>query len=124
MTKERLFAHIVVALAGKLGEEVIEGADKHTTGCFGDYKSARNSAYDYVVTYGFGKLIYAPGNNWKMSDKYKTLIDQEIKQLLDDANKRAKEIIVTHADKHLKLTEKLLEKQTLTAAEMKQILSD
>jgi cell division protease FtsH len=48
-------------------------------------------------------------------------IDIEVKQLVCDAYERAKEILLEHRDMLDKLAEKLLEQETIDAAELEEI---
>ena len=124
-TRKFIAGRIAVALAGKLGEDALvgEGKLKHTTGCSSDYQVARATATKYVTKYGFGERFYPCAENGPISDKYQVMIEKEVKEILDTAEKEAKKIMKEHSEKHLKLSEKLLEKYKLTADEVKEILA-
>ncbi|XP_075245835.1 uncharacterized protein LOC142339579 [Convolutriloba macropyga] len=127
MNKDLLESRLAVAVAGKLGEDALSKPsieNSHSTGCLSDYKYARALATRLVTTYGFGSRLYPANGTWEMSEKYKALIDQEVKNLLTSAETKAKTILKEHAEQHVKLSEKLLQNYKLTADEIKQTFKD
>ena len=122
-TLEKMRARLAVSLAGKLGEEVADGENKHTTGCSSDYQHAQMVAKSFVTSNGFADTLYNTATNgYNRSADYQKTVDQEVKKLLDEANSKAKEILKKNADRHKRLAEALLVKKTLTADEIKAIL--
>ena len=122
-TLDKMRARLAVALAGKLGEEVADGENKHTTGCSSDYQNAQMVAKSYVISNGFANTLYSTSaKNYNHSADHQKTIDDEVKKLLDEANLKAKEILKQNAAKHKKLAEALLDRKTLTADEIKVIL--
>ena len=81
-TKEALFEHLAILLAGRIAEEIFYDVSI-TTGAINDFEEAFKLAEKMIVYYGMGKhkMIYP-----SLSDKYKEMIDNEVMDLIDDAN--------------------------------------
>lgn len=84
-TREALFEHLAILLAGRIAEEIFFDVSI-TTGAINDFEEAFKLAEKMIVYYGMGKhnIIYP-----SLSDKYKEMIDTEVVDLIDDANKYA-----------------------------------
>ena len=80
-TREALFEHLAILLAGRLAEELCFGLSI-TTGAINDFEEAFKLAEKMIIHYGMGKykLIYP-----SLSDKYKEMIDNEVSELINDA---------------------------------------
>jgi cell division protease FtsH len=79
-TREALFEHLMILLAGRIAEEVFFDVSV-TTGAINDFEEALKLAQKMIVYYGMGKQIIYPS----MSDKYKEIIDVEVANLINDA---------------------------------------
>jgi len=81
-TREGLFEHLSILLAGRIAEEIFYDVSI-TTGAINDFEEALKLAERMIVYYGMGKhnVIYP-----SLSDKYKELIDGEVVDLINDAN--------------------------------------
>jgi cell division protease FtsH len=84
-TREGLFEHLAILLAGRIAEEIFFDVSI-TTGAINDFEEAFKLAEKMIVYYGMGKhkIIYP-----SLSDKYKEMIDNEVADLIDDANNYA-----------------------------------
>jgi cell division protease FtsH len=80
LTREALFEHLMILLAGRIAEEVFYDVSV-TTGAINDFEEALKLSEKMVVYYGMGKNIIYPN----MSEKYKELIDIEVEKLINDA---------------------------------------
>jgi cell division protease FtsH len=80
LTREALFEHLMILLAGRIAEEVFYDVSV-TTGAINDFEEALKLAEKMVVYYGMGKNVIYPN----MSEKYKELIDTEVARLINDA---------------------------------------
>jgi cell division protease FtsH len=76
-TREKLFEHLMILLAGRIAEELFYGLSV-TTGASNDFSEALSLANKMIVYYGMGKLIVYPNT----SEKYKQILDEEIADLL------------------------------------------
>ncbi len=79
-TREALFEHLMILLAGRIAEEVFYNVSV-TTGAINDFEEALKLAEKMVVYYGMGNKLIYPAN----SDKSKDTIDNEVIQLIHDA---------------------------------------
>jgi cell division protease FtsH len=79
-TREALFEHLMILLAGRIAEEIVFDVSV-STGAIGDFEEALKLAQKMVVYYGMGKNVIYPS----MSEKYKEMIDEEVAKLIHDA---------------------------------------
>ena len=79
-TREALFEHLAILLAGRIAEEVCFDVSV-TTGAINDFEEAFKLAEKMVMFYGMGKNVIYPNS----SEKYKEIIDNEVAQLIDSA---------------------------------------
>lgn len=112
-TREALFEHLMILLAGRIAEEVFYGISV-TTGAINDFEEAYKLANKMVTYYGMGKLIIYPDR----SEKYREMIDNEIIRLIEDAYGYAEFIIREAEDLIRESAELLKEKKTIRAEEL------
>ena len=108
-TKGKMLQNIIVSLGGRIAEELV--FDDVTTGASQDIKQATQTARAMVTQYGFsdklGLVNYGSdddevfiGRDLAHTKSYgenvASLIDAEVKDIIDDCYKKAKEIIVKH----------------------------
>ena len=93
LTREALFEHLMILLAGRIAEEVFYDVSV-TTGAINDFEEALKLAEKMVCYYGMGKKIIYPS----MSEKYKEIIDEEVAVLINDAYGYAEFIIRNSKD--------------------------
>jgi cell division protease FtsH len=87
-TRESLFEHLAILLAGRIAEETYSNVSI-TTGAINDFEEAYKLATKMILYYGMGSKIIYPSN----SDKYKEMIDDEVIHLIDEAYSYAEFII-------------------------------
>ena len=107
MTRGRMLQHIMVALGGRIAEELI--FDDITTGASQDIKQATGIARAMVTQYGMsdkvGMINYGSdedevfiGRDLAHAKSYgeavATVIDEEVKRIIDDCYQKAKAIIM------------------------------
>ena len=99
-TREALFEHLMILLAGRIAEEVVYDVSV-TTGAINDFEEALKLAQKMIIYYGMGKKVIYPN----LSDKYKELIDTDVIDMLHEAYRCAyfivqnsKEFILEAAD--------------------------
>jgi len=67
--------------------------------------------------------VYSNDDKASISPETRLLIDSEVRQLLEDSKKRAMQLLSKHKGKLDKLATTLLDKETLTGPEIKEVLS-
>jgi len=128
---------LAMTMGGYVVEKMIFGDDMISTGPSSDLRSATHIAKDMVTRYGmseklgprtFGEreeLIFLGREIHEQqdySDKTAEEIDKEVIDLVNEAKKRAEEIITTKREKLDKLVEVLLVKETVEQEELKEVL--
>lgn len=123
-SKEEMLASIDAALGGRAAEELVFG--KLTTGAYSDFKAATDIARKMVCYYGMtelGPVIYGQqSGDFPYSQATAEKIDHEVKKLLDESHKKALDLLKTNRDKLDLLSNTLLEKETMYAGEIYQLL--
>jgi cell division protease FtsH len=122
-------------LGGRVAEEVIYGYDRVTTGAGSDLQKAAELARDMVVNQGMGHklrdqvfhsdegiMIERLVHEREYSDETAKVIDDEVEGLITEAANRARAVIKINRDYMDKMKDKLLEKETVDAAEVKLLL--
>lgn len=124
------------AMGGRIAEKLIFGTDAITTGAASDLKHVAELAKEMIIEEGMGKntrnLVfpdeatgyYTIATGKPYSEKTAELIDQEIKQLTEEAANRAEIVLKANRAVLDQLAKALLEKETLEAAELKPLLKD
>tara|TARA_B100000123_G_scaffold236606_1_gene187977 strand:+ start:7847 stop:9847 length:2001 start_codon:yes stop_codon:yes gene_type:complete len=79
-TREALFEHLAILLAGRIAEEVCYDVSV-TTGAINDFEEAFKLAERMILYYGMGKSVIYPNS----SEKFKEMIDNEVAELIDSA---------------------------------------
>ena len=126
LTKKQLLAMLDVTMGGRVAEELIFGADQVTTGASSDLRQATRLAREMVTKYGFGQhsnvgLASTDYGDYGLSHETRKQIEEEVRRMLDDAYKRANELLKHHEkDLHM-LAAELLDKESLTGAELRQL---
>jgi cell division protease FtsH len=87
-TREGLFEHLMILLAGRIAEEVFYGVSV-TTGAINDFEEALKLAEKMIIYYGMGKNVIYP----KLSEKYKEVVDTEVLGLINSAHSYAEFIV-------------------------------
>lgn len=121
---QELEARIATQLAGRVAEEIIFGEQNITTGAESDLKNATELAYNMVTRWGYSKrvgLIYNQGGHAIVSSD---VIEEEVQAIIDRQYARAKEILTKNRAQLNKVANTLLERETIDAKEMKQIIAN
>lgn len=134
MTIAEVRANLAIALAGRSAEEVFFGPDKITTGAESDIAMATRLARYSITTAGLSPRVGLAaisqvtnfGNRTALenaSEKTAELVDSEIKAWLDAAHTDAKKLLTKNRATVERLANELLKRETLTGAEIKEIIS-
>ncbi len=122
-------------LGGRIAEELVYGKDRVTTGAGSDLPQAAELARDMVVNQGMGKklrnqvfhieegmMLERMVHERQYSEETAKIIDDEVEALITEAATRARAVIKANMGKLEALKDRLLEKETVDAAEVKKIL--
>ncbi len=134
--RDKMHANLAVSMGGRVAEEIIFGYDKVSSGASSDIHYATDLARNMVTKWGMsdklGPLQYEEqqegylgmGGSQRtfMADETNTLIDTEIKNLVENAYRRASGILKAQEEKLHLLAQALLEYETLTGDEIKVLL--
>jgi cell division protease FtsH len=127
-------ARLAVGLGGRAAEEIMFASV--TTGASGDLESITRMARAMVTQYGMSKklgpltfgdkeeLVFLGrqlSEQRNYSEEVAEQIDAEVRRLVDDAHQRALSILRTHIDKMKTIATRLMEEETLDAAEFRAI---
>ena len=137
MSKAKLEADLAVAMGGRIAEEIIFGADNVTTGASSDIHMATNIARRMVTEWGMSDKLgflrysgdqeevflgHSVSQTKTMSDNTASLVDSEVRRIVDAAYVRATETLNNKlADLHT-LAKALLEYELLSGEEIKALL--
>ena len=133
MTLAEVRANLSIALAGRCAEEIFFGADKITTGAESDIAMATRLARYSITTAGLSKKVGLPAINQvgtfgirgaleNASEKTAELVDTEIRAWLDAAHADASKHLTKNKKTVEKLANELLSRETLTGAEIREIV--
>jgi cell division protease FtsH len=122
-------------VGGRIAEELIFGRDHVTTGAGNDLQKAAELARDMVINQGMGKklrnqvfhvddgmMIDRIVHERDYSDETAKVIDDEVEALITEATIRAHEVLKANVAFLRKLKDRLLEKETVEAKEVKDLL--
>jgi cell division protease FtsH len=136
-SKMELEAMVASLFGGRVAEELIFGSEKVTTGASDDIRRATNLARRMVTEFGFsdklGPLRYSENEEEvflghsvtqrkNVSDATAKVIDEEIRRIVEDGEKTARQILTEHLEELHALARGLLEFETLSADEIKRII--
>lgn len=122
-------------MGGRIAEEIILGHDRITTGAGSDLQNAAEVARDMVVNQGMGKklrnqvfkvddgmMLDRLVHEREFSDETAKVIDDEVESLITEAANRARTVLKANMKYLEALKDKLLEKETIDAEEVNEIL--
>jgi cell division protease FtsH len=136
-SKMELEAMVTSLFGGRVAEELIFGTEKVTTGASDDIRRATNLARRMVTEFGFseklGPLRYTENEEEvflghsvtqrkNVSDATAKVIDEEIRRIVEDGERKARDILTGHLEELHSLARGLLEFETLSADEIKRII--
>ncbi|KAI8099656.1 peptidase family M41-domain-containing protein [Halteromyces radiatus] len=126
-TKKEYLAQIDVCMGGRVAEEMIFGDENVTSGAHSDIVKATDVARRMVRFFGMspkvGPVNYDDEDMQLLSTETKVLIESEIKELVQGSESRAKHILMTHREELDRLAKALIEYETLTSQEIKDVLA-
>ena len=138
ITRQQMMSRLVVAMGGRVAEEMKFGYDSVTSGASGDIQMATNLARSMVTEWGMsdllGPVLYAENSgevflgksvtqNQNMSEETARLVDAEIKRLVNTGYEGAKKLLKEKEKEWNLLAEALIEYETLTGDEIKKVIN-
>ncbi|CAN6617479.1 mitochondrial inner membrane i-AAA protease supercomplex subunit Yme1p [Trichomonascus vanleenenianus] len=124
-TRRELLAKLDVCMGGKIAEELTRGSDFVTSGCSSDLKSATQVARAMVTAFGMSDAIGPVdlSENWsEWSADTKHLAEQQIRTLLQESEKRTRQMLADKRVELERLAQGLLEYETLDKDEMEKVV--
>jgi cell division protease FtsH len=136
-TRAQLMDQMATALGGRIAEELIYGAKEVTTGASNDLERVATMARQMITRYGMSERLgpIALGNQGgnmflgrdftqgrDFSEETAAAIDEEVRKLIDQAYRRARQVLSDNLPLLHKITDALMEKETVDAAEMEEII--
>jgi cell division protease FtsH len=128
---EEMIAHLAMAMGGRAAEEIVFGKDSVTSGAASDIQAATKMARAMVTQLGFspllGRMAYEDPNadafrGPKVAEETQKIVDIEIKRLVEEGYSTARRILTLKRKDLDTLAEGLLEYETLTGKEIKDLL--
>lgn len=128
---------LAMALGGYVAEKMIFGDEMVSTGPSSDLKNATRLAHSMVTQYGMssvlgprtfgeqGEAVFLGGETHEdrdYSDKTAEEIDSEVKKLIEEAARRAREVLDQNRDKLESMVAVLLEHETIEESQIKEIM--
>ncbi len=137
MNFTQMVSRLAILMGGRMAEELTFGKDKITSGAASDITQATKLARAMVTRWGFSEelgavqygenqeevfLGHSVARNQNVSESTAQKIDAEIRRLVDAANDTARRILTERANDHETLAQGLLEYETLSGEEIKDLL--
>ena len=129
---------MAVALGGRVAEEIIFGEEEVTTGASNDLQQVARVARQMITRFGMSDRIgpvalgRQQGNMFlgrdiaserDFSEETASMVDDEVRTLVDEAYRRAKAVLVNNRHVLDKLAEMLVDKETVDAEELQDLLA-
>jgi cell division protease FtsH len=130
---------MAVALGGRLAEEIIFGEEEVTTGASNDLQQVARVAKQMITRFGMSDRLgpvalgRQQGNMFlgrdimserDFSEETAAAIDEEVRKLVDTAYLRAKEVLLNNRKVLDEIAQMLIEKETVDAEELQEILGN
>lgn len=129
---------MAVALGGRIAEEVVFGDEEVTTGASNDLQQVARVARQMVMRFGMSDRLgpvalgSQQGNMFlgrdisserNFSEETAAAIDEEVSKLVDEAYSRAKQVLTENCSVLDQLAKMLVERETVDAEELQELLS-
>lgn len=130
---------MAVALGGRIAEEIVFGEEEVTTGASSDLQQVAKVARQMVTRFGMSEVLgpvalgRQQGNMFMgrdimaerdFSEKTAAAIDNEVRLLVEQAYRRAKDVLVGNRHVLNALAEMLVEKETVDSEELQTLLAN
>ena len=130
VSRTELLSRIKVAMGGRASEEIFFGDDNVTTGASNDIEKATKIAKNMVLKWGMSDKLgfqafftskYYGDESDKVSQRTSEIIDKEVEELVKRLYEEVKSTLIENREKLERIANTLLEKETLTGEEVKQL---
>ena len=126
-TKEQMLDEMCAILGGRAAEEIFLG--HISTGAMNDLERVTKQAYGMIAYAGMSdklpNLCYYNNNEYSFqrpySERTAELIDNEVKELINNQYERAKAMLLEHKEGHATLAKVLLENEVIFAEDVEKI---
>ena len=137
LARDQIYADLRVACGGRIAEELIFGEERVTTGASSDIRMATDMARRMVTEWGMsdklGFLAYnadeqevflgrSVSQQKNVADATASIIDSEIRRIVDEAYTHATKILKKNSNELERLAQGLLEYETLNGDEIRIIV--
>lgn len=137
MSRDKLEANMIVAMGGRLAEEIIFGKNKITTGAAQDISMVTTIAKKMVTEWGMsdklGRLKYSENQeevflghsvarHQNISEETAALIDKETRRLVEESEIICEKILKKHIKQLHLIAKALLEHETLSGDDINNVL--
>ena len=136
-TKKEMGAKIAMMFGGRVAEEIVFGKENVSSGAANDIKQATDKARSMVTEWGMSNKLgpqryndneeevflgHSVAQRKNVSDATAELIDQEVKEIIEAGQRKAREVLTENRDSLDRLAKALLEHETLTGDEVALLL--
>ena len=126
-TKEQMLDEMCATLGGRAAEDLF--LNRISTGAMNDLERVTKQAYGMIAYLGMSEklpnLCYYNNDEYSFnrpySEKTAELIDEEVKQLINQQYERAKQILSEHREQHNQLAQLLIDKEVIFAEDVERI---
>lgn len=134
---QQMISRLAIMMGGRVAEELIFGKMNITSGASSDIQQATKLARAMVTQWGFseklGVVAYAENQEEvflghsvartrTISGETAKIIDAEVRRIVEEGHSEARRILTEKAEDHEKLSQALLEYETLSGEEIKDLL--
>ena len=126
-TKEQMLDEMCATLGGRAAEDLFLG--RISTGAMNDLERVTKQAFGMIAYLGMSEklpnLCYYSNDEYSFnrpySEKTAELIDEEVKNMVNEQYERAKKILSDHKDGHAKLSQLLIVREVIFAEDVEEI---
>ena len=135
-TYEKAISRLIMLFGGREAEILTFGQQKVTTGASGDIQMATALARSMVMEWGMSERLgrvryrsneqevflgHSVSQSTNMSDETAKIIDEEVRKLIEKGESEARRLITKNRKQFIAIAEALLEYETLTGEELKNL---
>lgn len=124
ITKDFMMKNVQLLLGGRLAESVFYGDDHVSVGAHDDLDQAYEMCRQMVSQFGMGKRlnnVVSIGQDVVLSDKFATMLDDDVLNLLRTAMHDTRKVIINHKDFIENLAEELVFDVSLSDTEVQEL---